>query len=181
MRSLARLGIVLLITGLLSSARTAQEVRKQLPLKRLDALTQIQRPDVTAFVMKATLAYTELGKVAENPRDRIKLEITFKNIGDAELPNLVVDVSFFRDGHHLDTWSFSKLSPGESKQWWDYYEFKHGDKVTFTVQIHPGPGQASVESERGMCNNRREIVIDEAEDTILHAGGEICGHFTKSQ
>ena len=179
MKSLAKISIVLLLAGVLLGDGAAQITRKQRPPDALKRTMIVKRPDITIWTMKATLAYTNIGGDVVTPIDRVKLEFTFKNIGDGDLPNLAADVSFYKNGHHLDTWSLAKLAPGETKQWWDYYEFNHGEKVTFAVQIRTP--RDPVESARAMSNNRREIVLGEAEDTILHAGGEIHGHFTQPQ
>jgi hypothetical protein len=181
MKSLAKICIVLLLAGALFGDSAAQTTRKQIPTDALKTSRVVKQPDITIWTMKATLAYTNVGSGVATPIDRVKLEFTFKNIGDGDLPNLAVDVSFYKNDHHLDTWSLAKLAPGETKQWWDYREFNHGEKVTFAVQIRPGPNSTPVESPRAMSNNRREIVLGEAEDTILHAGGEIHGQFTQPQ
>ena len=181
MKRFGKLCFVLLLAAALVSPGAAQEIRKPIPSGLVNAVRVIKQPDVTIWIVKATLTYTNVGSGVATPIDRVKLEYTFKNIGDADLPNLVVDVSFYKDGHHLDTWSLAKLAPRETKQWWEYREFPHGQPITFAVQLHPGPTSSPVESERGMSNNRMELAIGEAEDTILHTGGEIRGHFVPPQ
>ncbi len=179
-RSLAIGGMILALAGVLSSAGAMQITQKKIRPEALKMISKIGRPDATMWMMKATLAHTELGQeVAWKPRDRIKLEVTFKNIGDGDFPFDGAQVSFYKNGIHLDTWGIWKLAPNESKLWYEYYEFNHGEKQTFTVWIHYL--NTPLESERALSNNRREIVIDEGEDTILHAGGEIFGQFTKAQ
>lgn len=181
MKRFRKLCFVLFLAGAFVSPGAAQEIRKPIPFGLDKAARVIKQPDVTVWIMKATLTYTSVGRGAATPIDRVKLEYTFKNIGDADLPNQFVDASFYKDGHHLETWSLTKLAPGETKQWWEYREFPHGQPVTFAVQLHPSATSSPVESQRGMSNNRMEIVIGEAEDTILHAGGEIRGHFAPPQ
>ena len=177
MRAFTKVGVIMLLVGVLSSAHAMQIIRTQ---KKPEALRVLHQPDAAIWAMRATLAYSELGQdVTWKPRDRIKLEVTFKYIGDGDFPFDGAVVSFYKNGLHLDSWGIWKLTPGESKPWSEYYEFNHGEKQTFTVRIRYL--STPLESGRALSNNNREIVIDVAEDTILHAGGEISGQFTKAQ
>ena len=80
--------------------------------------------------------------------------------------------------YNQSTWVLSKLALGESKSYSDYYEFNHGEKTTFAIQITYL--DTPLESARAMSNNRKELVVDEGEDTVLHANGEIFGYFTRA-
>ncbi len=192
MRGLVKIGVVLLLMGTLTVACAVQvgPARKPSPARPSLATPKSGvvvkpampngTPDLAVWAMQAALEYTEVGQdTTWKPRDRVKLEYTFKNIGLGPFPEGAAKVSVFRNGVHQDTWTLPKLGLGEAKSYSDHLEFNHGEKTTFTITITPIG--TPVEDTRGLANNRRELVIGEGEDTILHAHGLAYGVFTWPQ
>src|SRR5574340_89224 len=177
MKILVRVCVLLALWATLSVASAVQVAPGTVTPRTATRAVLAGAPDVAVWTMKGTLAYTELGQeVSWKQRDRVKLEYTFKNIGLGPFPDETAKVSIFQNGVHQDTWVMSKLGVGGAKSYSDYYEFNHGEKTTFTIQI--SYLKTPPDSPRVLSNDRRELVIGDGEDTILHAHGEVFGAFS---
>jgi hypothetical protein len=184
MRSLVRVGglvlfavilIVLCAVQLLAVQRANITVKPPVAVR---LLAPAGKPDLAIWEMKATLAYTEVGQeVTWKQRDRVRLEFTLKDIGLGPIANESFKVSIFQNGIHQDTWILPQIGVSGTYNYWDYFEYNHGEKTTYVIEINP-TGTTPIEEGQALKNNRRTIVIGEGEETLLHANGTIYGVFT---
>ena len=113
-------------------------------------------PDIAATDMKISLVSTEIGMPGiEFPRDKVKLDITIKNVGTAKAPSNFA-IFLYKNDERIATLPTGTTDPGGGTWLFGYYDgFPHDVRTSYKVVAAPAFGECRTD------NNEMVVIVDE--------------------